>query len=93
MTPSGVPRGAASSAWKPRPLGSPAKYLAGMSPMASSRASPVPKMIKEEHAERLGECLVIFEVIFLYTTPYSWASQNFCRLSYLQDSVWMVFAA
>ena len=32
----------------PRPMGSPAKYLAGMGPTADVRASPTPRAVKDE---------------------------------------------
>ncbi|XP_038055472.1 nuclear pore complex protein Nup98-Nup96-like isoform X2 [Patiria miniata] len=38
--------------WRPRPLGSPAKYLAGMGGATDSRGSPIPRTIKDEMLNR-----------------------------------------
>ena len=58
--------------WRPRPLGSPAKYLAGMGVSSSSRGLPVPQAVKDEMydyrdhhrpGEALSDDLTAFELV------------------------------
>ncbi|XP_022108489.1 nuclear pore complex protein Nup98-Nup96-like isoform X2 [Acanthaster planci] len=48
----GLNKSMGGGVWRPRPLGSPAKYLAGMTDPSDVKGSPVPITIKEEMVNR-----------------------------------------